>query len=95
MSVTYTFTCSVFVVVGCIVCSIPLYVVVLQYNISMQHTVLVFLLTLTCRLRSPKAPDEHADMGQHSFAYAVMPHQGMVKVSGGGGGGGGTLKEMS
>ena len=31
------------------------------------------------RLRSPKAPDEKADMGTHQFTYAVMPHQGEVK----------------
>ena len=28
------------------------------------------------RLRSPKAPDDSADMGSHSFTYAVMPHTG-------------------
>ncbi|KAI8992140.1 galactose mutarotase-like domain-containing protein [Mycotypha africana] len=27
-------------------------------------------------LRSPKGPDEHADMGQHSFKYAIYPHKG-------------------
>ena len=27
-------------------------------------------------LRAPKSPDPEADMGQHSFAYAVYPHQG-------------------
>lgn len=27
-------------------------------------------------LRSPKDPDPQADMGKHTFAYAVMPHQG-------------------
>ncbi|KAL0080840.1 glycoside hydrolase family 38 protein [Phycomyces blakesleeanus] len=27
-------------------------------------------------LRSPKGPDEHADMGQHAFKYAIYPHQG-------------------
>ena len=27
-------------------------------------------------LRSPKAPDEHADMGCHSFSYALMPYSG-------------------
>lgn len=31
------------------------------------------------RLRSPKAPDEKADMGTHQFTYAVMPHQGEVE----------------
>ncbi|KAA0191650.1 hypothetical protein HAZT_HAZT001127 [Hyalella azteca] len=32
-------------------------------------------LTLTL-LKSPKAPDANCDMGEHSFAYAVMPHAG-------------------
>lgn len=29
-------------------------------------------------LRSPKAPDAHADMGHHSFVYSVIPHEGGV-----------------
>ncbi|ORX54951.1 hypothetical protein DM01DRAFT_1286538 [Hesseltinella vesiculosa] len=27
-------------------------------------------------LRSPKGPDENADMGQHQFKYAIYPHRG-------------------
>jgi alpha-mannosidase len=27
-------------------------------------------------LRSPKAPDEHADMGAHKIRYAILPHKG-------------------
>jgi alpha-mannosidase len=27
-------------------------------------------------LRAPKAPDPHADMGEHRFAYAIVPHAG-------------------
>jgi alpha-mannosidase len=27
-------------------------------------------------LRSPKAPDEHADMGRHSIRWAILPHKG-------------------
>ncbi|KAJ3042013.1 hypothetical protein HDV00_008305, partial [Rhizophlyctis rosea] len=27
-------------------------------------------------LRSPKAPDYHADMGEHTFRYALYPHKG-------------------
>lgn len=27
-------------------------------------------------LRSPKAPDDQCDMGQHRFSYAAMPHEG-------------------
>ena len=29
------------------------------------------------RLRSPKAPDDTADMGIHHFTYAIMPHNGI------------------
>jgi alpha-mannosidase len=29
-------------------------------------------------IRAPKAPDAHADMGVHSFRYALMPHKGPV-----------------
>lgn len=27
-------------------------------------------------LRSPKAPDAHADMGEHTIRWAILPHQG-------------------
>ncbi|KOS18877.1 Alpha-mannosidase [Escovopsis weberi] len=27
-------------------------------------------------LRSPKAPDEHADMGRHAIRWAILPHKG-------------------
>jgi alpha-mannosidase len=30
-------------------------------------------------LRSPKAPDEHADMGTHTFRYAILPHAGAAR----------------
>ena len=29
------------------------------------------------RLRSPKAPDDTADMGIHHFTYAIIPHNGI------------------
>lgn len=29
-------------------------------------------------LRAPKAPDEHADMGQHSIRWAIFPHNGAL-----------------
>lgn len=29
-------------------------------------------------LRAPKAPDEHADMGQHSIRWAIFPHKGAL-----------------
>ncbi|XP_048828370.1 alpha-mannosidase 2C1 isoform X2 [Brienomyrus brachyistius] len=32
-------------------------------------------------LRAPKAPDANADMGQHRFMYAVMPHSGSFQDS--------------
>ncbi|KAI8986966.1 galactose mutarotase-like domain-containing protein [Pilobolus umbonatus] len=32
-------------------------------------------------LRSPKGPDEHADMGQHQFKYAVYPHSNNYALS--------------
>ncbi|XP_078729371.1 alpha-mannosidase 2C1 [Lampetra fluviatilis] len=33
-------------------------------------------------LRSPKAPDPEADMGEHAFAYAAMPHEGSFQDAG-------------
>ena len=33
-------------------------------------------------LRSPKHPDPQADMGHHTFAYAVMPHPGNWREAG-------------
>lgn len=32
-------------------------------------------------LRSPKSPDAHADMGKHTFRYALYPHKGPVGPS--------------
>ncbi|KAI8331324.1 glycosyl hydrolases family 38 N-terminal domain-containing protein [Chlamydoabsidia padenii] len=32
-------------------------------------------------LRSPKGPDENADMGQHKFKYAIYPHKGDFQSS--------------
>ncbi|ODV59575.1 alpha-mannosidase [Ascoidea rubescens DSM 1968] len=29
-------------------------------------------------LRSPKSPDEHADMGKHFFKYGIFPHKGGI-----------------
>ena len=29
-------------------------------------------------LRSPKAPDAHADMGRHHIKWAILPHQGSL-----------------
>ena len=36
--------------------------------------------TYSFRLRSPKAPDANADMGCHTFSYAIMPHLGKKLV---------------
>lgn len=33
-------------------------------------------------LRSPKAPDPHADMGRHQFRYALAPHGGDFRAAG-------------
>ena len=30
-------------------------------------------------LRSPKAPDAHADMGEHVFTYSLYPHRGQLQ----------------
>lgn len=32
-------------------------------------------------LRSPKAPDAHADMGRHKFRCAIVPHRGVLNQS--------------
>ena len=32
-------------------------------------------------LRSPKAPDAHADMGRHSIRWAIFPHKGALSSS--------------
>ncbi|KAJ1724189.1 Glycoside hydrolase, 38 vacuolar alpha mannosidase [Coemansia erecta] len=37
-------------------------------------------MTLTL-LRSPKSPDAHCDMGDHSFRFAVYPHRGAFNES--------------
>lgn len=39
------------------------------------HSISQNIMTLSL-LRAPKAPDVNADMGHHSFTYAVMPHTG-------------------
>ncbi|CAG5119019.1 unnamed protein product [Candidula unifasciata] len=33
-------------------------------------------------LRSPKSPDPQADMGVHTFSYAIMPHSGNLQEAG-------------
>ena len=32
-------------------------------------------------LRSAKAPDDEADMGDHDFEYAIFPHEGTLGAS--------------
>ncbi|KAF4081342.1 hypothetical protein AMELA_G00160170 [Ameiurus melas] len=39
------------------------------------HSVHQNIMTLSL-LRAPKAPDANADMGNHRFTYAIMPHKG-------------------
>ena len=53
-----------------------------QENEPFVVTFLILLLSLFGRLRSPKSPDEEADMGSHEFSYAVYPHSGtMASIS--------------
>lgn len=42
-----------------------------KYGYSARENLLALSL-----LRSPKSPDETADMGTHQFCYALMPHSG-------------------
>jgi alpha-mannosidase len=42
-----------------------------KYGFATQGNVMRLSL-----LRAPKAPDAHADMGDHTFRYAMFPHQG-------------------
>lgn len=44
-----------------------------KYGMNIHEGVMVLTL-----LRSPKAPNEHSDMGSHSFKYALMPHSGSL-----------------
>ncbi|XP_068702429.1 alpha-mannosidase 2C1-like [Montipora foliosa] len=48
-----------------------------KYGYSTHNNVMYISL-----LRSPKAPDEEADMGLHEFSYAVLPHSGTFQSSG-------------
>ncbi|KAJ2760877.1 Glycoside hydrolase, 38 vacuolar alpha mannosidase [Coemansia sp. BCRC 34490] len=56
------------------------YGVALLNNCKYGHSTLENTMTLTL-LRSPKAPDEHCDMGTHSFRYALYPHKGCFNES--------------
>ncbi|RXM33161.1 Alpha-mannosidase 2C1 [Acipenser ruthenus] len=49
--------------------------VALLNDCKYDYSVLRNTLTLSL-LRAPKSPDATADMGQHQFTYAVMPHTG-------------------
>lgn len=51
------------------------YGVALLNDCKYGHNVWGSTLSLTL-LRSPKAPDPTADMGEHKFTYALLPHQG-------------------
>ncbi|XP_069758353.1 alpha-mannosidase 2C1 [Narcine bancroftii] len=42
-----------------------------KYGCSVHQNIMTLSL-----LRSPKSPDATADMGQHQFTYAIMPHTG-------------------
>ncbi len=51
------------------------YGVALLNDCKYGHDTLGNVLRLTL-LRSPKAPDPEADMGRHTFTYALLPHNG-------------------
>ncbi|ODQ68031.1 hypothetical protein NADFUDRAFT_19326 [Nadsonia fulvescens var. elongata DSM 6958] len=46
-----------------------------KYGFSIHGNVMRLSL-----LRSPKAPDANADMGTHSFRYAILPHKGQLNA---------------
>ncbi len=48
-----------------------------KYGVGVKENVVGLTL-----LRSPKYPDTAADMGKHSFAYAILPHTGSFKKAG-------------
>jgi len=43
-----------------------------------MHKYISIRIIFVCRLRSPKSPDDMADMGSHCFTYAAMPHTGTL-----------------
>lgn len=47
-----------------------------KYGYSVSENVLSLTL-----LRSPKDPDNTADMGQHTFTYSLLPHNGSLAYS--------------
>ncbi|KAJ2811264.1 Glycoside hydrolase, 38 vacuolar alpha mannosidase [Coemansia furcata] len=56
------------------------YGVALLNDCKYGHATLENKMSLSL-LRAPKAPDEHCDMGQHRFRYAVYPHVGSFNES--------------
>ncbi|KAJ2743616.1 Glycoside hydrolase, 38 vacuolar alpha mannosidase [Coemansia sp. BCRC 34301] len=56
------------------------YGVALLNDCKYGHSTLENKMTLSL-LRAPKSPDEHCDMGHHSFRYAVYPHAGSFNES--------------
>ncbi|KAJ2089528.1 Glycoside hydrolase, 38 vacuolar alpha mannosidase [Coemansia sp. RSA 986] len=56
------------------------YGVALLNDCKYGHSTLENTMSLTL-LRSPKSPDEHCDMGKHSFRYALYPHKGCFNES--------------
>lgn len=47
-----------------------------KYGYSVHQNIMTLSL-----LRAPKAPDPNADMGDHIFSYALMPHTGTFQES--------------
>jgi alpha-mannosidase len=58
----------------------PGYGVALLNDCKYGHKVLGNVLDLNL-LRSPKTPDPDADIGHHTFTYALLPHAGMLHES--------------
>ncbi|HEY9075738.1 MAG TPA: alpha-mannosidase [Anaerolineaceae bacterium] len=52
-----------------------------KYGFGAQQSPWGNMLRLSL-LRSPKLPDPGADMGSHSFRYALMPHRGSLQQAG-------------
>jgi alpha-mannosidase len=58
----------------------PDYGVALLNDCKYGHSVHGNVMRLSL-LRAPKSPDPQADMGQHSFRYALLPHSGSLSQS--------------
>lgn len=57
------------------------YGVALVNDCKYGHDVCEGVMRLTC-IKSPQAPDAHADQGEHRFTYALVPHRGTFQEAG-------------